>query len=83
MKKHKPKGPVPSLIGGANGKPRRVEVKQTSKCYRCKAELLAGTQCAAIPKLGTAHTTLKRVCDDCFDAILKKSEEDLNALKLL
>lgn len=83
MKKSKPKGPVPSLIGGSNGRPRRTDVKRLSACYRCQAELIMGTTCVEIPKLGQAYSTPRRVCDACFQLILHKTEDDLAEIRKL
>ena len=82
-KKPKPKGPVPSLIGSSNGKPKRVEVLRKSECRRCKKELFKGDNCVEIPKVGGAHTNQKRYCDECYKAILDKTEKDLNELKII
>jgi hypothetical protein len=83
MAKASPKGPTPSLIGGTNGRPKRVVVTRLSKCYRCGDDLVAGTQCIGIPKLGTAYSTSRRCCDACFALILAKTETDLAELKML
>lgn len=83
MTKSSPRGPTPSLIGGTNGRPKRVSVTRLSKCYRCDADLLGGTECIAIPKLGGAYSTAKRCCDTCFQLILAKTESDLAHLKIL
>ncbi|MBV2137075.1 MAG: hypothetical protein KUF79_09730 [Candidatus Thiodiazotropha sp. (ex Ctena orbiculata)] len=83
MKKIKPRGPVPSLIGGTNGKPKRVLVKKKSECSRCHAPFVAGQTCIEIPKLGTGYSTSKRVCDECFQSILNKTTEDLEAIKAI
>ena len=83
MIKNSPKGPTPSLIGGTNGRPKRVPVTRLSKCYRCGEGLIAGTQCIEIPKLGTAYSTSRRCCDACFVLILTKTESDLSELKVL
>ena len=83
MNKRKPKGRVPSLIGGANGKPKRVAVKRQSKCSRCHAPLEAGKTCIAIPKLGHAYSTAKRVCDECFQRILEKTAKDFEEIGTL
>lgn len=39
--------------------------------------------CIAIPKLGTGYSTAKRVCDDCYQEILRKTYEDLEAVKAI
>lgn len=83
MTKTNPRGPTPSLIGGTNGRPKRVPVTRLSKCYRCGDDLVAGTQCIEIPKLGTAYSTSRRCCDACFALILTKTEVDLGELKVL
>ena len=83
MKKKKPKGRVPSLIGGTNGRPVRVGVSRRSACYRCEEDLPAGTACIAIPKLGGAFANKRRVCDACYQAILKQTTDDLKELRQL
>lgn len=83
MTKASPRGPTPSLIGGTNGRPKRVPVNRLSKCYRCSDDLVAGTQCIEIPKLGTAYSTSRRCCDACFALILTKTEADLGELKVM
>lgn len=82
MTKKTPKGPVPSLIGGTNGRPVRVEVQRRSECYRCDDEIVSGASCIAIPKLGS-FTNKRRVCDACYQAILKQTSEDLEKLRQL
>lgn len=79
----KPKGPTPSLIGGTNGRPRKAVVKRLSKCYRCHADLVMGKDCIEIPKLGQAYSTTRRVCETCFQLILRKTEDDLAEIKKL
>jgi len=71
----------PALI--TNQAPKRVPVTRLSKCYRCGDDLVAGTQCIEIPKLGTAYSTSRRCCDACFALILAKTESDLAELKVL
>ena len=83
MNKRKPRGPVPSLIGGANGRPKRVSVQRQSKCIRCHAPFAAGNTCIEIPKLGNAFASVKRVCDVCFERILEKTAEDLEKIRAL
>jgi hypothetical protein len=83
MNKAKPRGPTPSLIGGANGRPTRVSVLKKSECKRCHAPFAAGQTCIAIPQLGTGYSTTKRICDECFQGILLKTEQDLTALKTI
>ena len=82
-KKAKPRGTVPSLIGSSNGKPKRVDVLRKSECKRCGKDLFKGDNCVEIPKVGGAHTNQKRYCDDCYKAILDKTEKDLNELRSL
>lgn len=82
MTKIKPRGPIPSLIGGTNGRPQRVPIKNNGyECSRCHTPFLAGNTCVAIPKLGAAYSSAKRVCDDCFKAILQKTAKDLEDVK--
>lgn len=83
MNRRKPRGPVPSLIGGANGRPKRVAVQRQSKCSRCHIQFAAGDTCIAIPKLGGAYANAKRVCDECFQRILEKTAEDFEEIRAL
>ena len=83
MTKKTPKGRVPSLIGGTNGRPVRVEVQRRSECSRCDDEIVAGTSCIAIPELGGAFANKRRVCDACYQAILKQTSDDLEELRRL
>lgn len=83
MKKSSPRGPTPSLIGGTNGRPKRATVKRLSQCYRCHGDLVMGSNCIEIPKLGQAYSTDRRVCDECFQLILRKTEEDLAEIRKL
>jgi hypothetical protein len=71
------RGPTPSLIGGSNGRPKRVDVLRLSECCRCHRNLVKGDTCIAIPKLGGAYPTPKRYCDECYGLILKKTSEDI------
>jgi hypothetical protein len=77
MTKVAPRGPTPSLIGGSNGRPKRVEVKKLSACYRCRDDLVKGMTCIEVPKLGGAYTSARRMCDECFKQMLSKTAEDL------
>ena len=83
MNRRKPSGPVPSLIGGANGRPKRLAVQRQSKCSRCHVPFAAGDTCIAIPKLTGAYSTAKRVCDECFQSILEKTAKDLEEISAL
>ena len=83
MTKSSPRGPTPSLIGGTNGRPKRANVGKLSHCYRCNEELLKGTTCIEIPQLGQAYSTVRRVCDECFELILRKTEDDLEKIRQL
>jgi len=82
MTKKTPKGRVPSLIGGASGRPVRVDVLRRSECYRCDDVIAAGTSCIAIPELG-GFANKRRVCDACYQAILKQTSDDLEKLRQL
>ncbi|TWA88993.1 hypothetical protein [Bradyrhizobium stylosanthis] len=84
MSKAKPKGPTPSLIGGTNGRPKRITVQRRSECFRCHEELPAGVDCVAIPKLGGGYSSDRRICNACFILVLAKTAEDLaDARKLV
>lgn len=83
MSRRKPRGPTPSLIGGANGRPKRVTVQRECKCSRCHVPLVAGGDCIEIPKLGGAYSNAKRVCNECFQRILDKTAEDFEEIKAL
>ena len=83
MNRRKPSGPVPSLIGGANGRPKRVLVRRQSKCSRCHMMFAADETCIVIPQLGGAYSTTKRICDECFQQILEKTAEDFEKIKVL
>jgi len=83
MNKAKPKGPVPSLIGGTNGRPARETVKQASKCSRCKGDFKKGDPCIEIPTHGGPFVKYKRYCDVCLQAILEKTYKDLEEVKAL
>ena len=81
MKRNKPKGQTPSLIGSTLGSPRRISVKKKSACKRCGDSIEAGRNCAAIPQLGSGFSPLRRYCEECFEAILEKTQGDLDELK--
>ena len=83
MKRINPKGPVPSLIGSTNGRPKRATVRKKSECSRCHRPWVAGESCIQIPKLGAGYSSSRRVCEDCFQGILRKTSEDLQALEAL
>lgn len=83
MTRTTPKGPTPSLIGGTNGRPKRVEVKKLSNCYRCNEDLLKGTICIEVPKLGGAYSSPRRMCDTCFKLMLSKTASDLAEISVL
>lgn len=83
MSKITPRGSVPSLIGAQNGRPRRITVGRASNCYRCNDDFVKGQMCIEIPQLGTSHSKSRRVCDECFQAILTKTEQDLEEVRAL
>ena len=83
MTKIKPRGPVPSLIGSTNGRPKRVDVLKKSECSRCHVTFEKGQTCVAIPQLGTGYSSDRRVCDECFQEIILKTTEDLEAAKAI
>ena len=71
------------MIGGTNGRPKKVAVQRLSECFRCHEALLAGTECVSIPKLGGAYSSERRICDACFKLILDKTAEDLAEARAL
>ena len=81
--KNKPRGKVPSLIGGSNGRPRTVIVQRQCHCFRCEVVLAADVKCYEIPKLGRGFANYKRYCPDCFLEILTQTQKDIAGLKLL
>jgi len=83
MSKRTPKGKTPSLIGGSNGRPSKVEIQRGCKCYRCKDSLNKGSNCIKIPQLGSSFTNKRRVCSDCFEKILEQTQADLEKLRAL
>jgi hypothetical protein len=83
MTRIKPRGPTPSLIGSTNGRPRRAPVLKKSKCYRCQDELPTGQDCIEIPKVGSGFSSARRVCKECFKAILEKTKQDLQEIMAL
>lgn len=83
MKKGKPKGKTPSLIGLSNGRPERVVVKKKCKCHRCGCDIECGQDCFGIPKLKSGFSTPKRYCRECFHNILDKTYSDLEEIKNL
>ena len=83
MSKKKPRGKTPSLIGGANGRPRLADVKRRSSCYRCRDVIPSGSTCIEIPELGGAYASARRVCNECFALILDQTQSDLDAVRAL
>jgi len=83
MKKQKPKGKTPSLIGSSNGRPERVTVKAKSECKRCHCDILVGDDCFGIPKTGSGFKTPKRFCKECFQNVLLQTQKDLDEIKQL
>ena len=74
---------MPSLIGGSNGRPKRVAVKRQSKCSRCHVSFMAGETCIEIPRVAGAYSSPKRFCDECFQQILQKTAEDFDEVSAL
>ena len=83
MSSRVPRGPVPSLIGAAHGRPKRVAVRRQSKCARCHAAIAAGGDCIAIPRLRSGYSSDSRMCDQCFRKILEKTSADLREIAAL
>jgi hypothetical protein len=83
MKNPSPKGRTPSLIGSANGRPKKVVVEKKSTCNRCEDDILVGQDCFGIPKLGGAFSSVRRYCKECFDKIVSQTYIDLEEVKKL
>ena len=77
----KPKGKVPSLIGGSLGTPRRTRVERESPCKRCAVGLPKGQECFEIAQLRSSFAVYRRYCDTCFEAIIAQTQVDLDDLK--
>lgn len=80
MKKSKPRGQTPSLIGGTLGSPRKCVVQKASTCRRCKTTIQKDAECYEIAQLGGGFSNYKRYCDDCFRAILDETRNRLDTL---
>lgn len=76
-----PKGKTPSLIGSTLGRPKRADVKGSSRCARCGATMAAGAAGYEIPKLGGAFNRPRRYCEGCYARILDQTEKDLQTLR--
>lgn len=83
MKSRTPRGKTPSLIGSANGRPKRVDVKRESTCCRCGNTISAGEDCFNIPKTGTGFSTERRYCKICYGNVLDQTQKELDALKAI
>lgn len=81
MKTKIPKGKTPSLIGAANGRPKKVNALRKSSCARCKGEILGGSSCFEIPQAGNGFTSQKRFCTECYKKVIEQTEKDLSELK--
>lgn len=80
MKKCKPRGKTPSLIGGSLGSPRKCVVQRACDCKRCKATIQKDAECYEIAQLGSSFSSYKRYCDDCFSAIVYETRAVLDVL---
>lgn len=78
MKKNKPKGKTPSLIGGTLGNPKKCVVQRACPCNRCKVTIRKDVECYEISQLGGSFSNYKRYCDDCFRSILDQTKSDLD-----
>lgn len=83
MKRNRPRGKTPSLIGRVNGKPLRVEVERKSKCSRCKIDIEIGQDCFGIPTARSRFVNIRRYCKECYFDILDKSQKDLDSMRKL
>lgn len=76
------KSPIPTLISGSSGKPKTCIVERRCECRSCSASIEKGQTCFEIPKKA-AFTKMWRYCQSCFQQILKKTKNDLEALENL
>ncbi len=84
MKENKsPRGKTPSLIGSANGRPKRIIVQKKSECKRCHCDILVGHDCFGIPKATSSFGSIRRFCKECFYKIIEQTRVDLEELKTL
>jgi len=79
----KRKGPIVSLISGANGRPTREYAGKAFSCHHCKTPFAKGEPYVAIPQRKGAHAHQLRVCDTCFKPILEKAAADIEAFRTL
>jgi len=75
------KGSIPSLIGGAHGKPKLVETGRASSCVRCNSIIVGHAKCAEVPNLRRSFRTPQRYCLDCLRQIIAKSRQDLESIE--
>lgn len=83
MNKRTPRSKTPSLIGGSNGRPSKVKARKVCKCSRCEEILKNGSECIEIPQLRSSFSNNRRVCFECYEKILKQTQDDLDSLKEL
>lgn len=72
----KPKGKIPSLIGGSNGKPILVVAGK-----KCHDDILKSEKCSDIPNLRSPFSSSKRYCISCYKLILKRTVDDVAELE--
>jgi len=77
------RGKIPSLIAGCNGKPSLVEVHRKRKCTRCSTDIVNGSKCFAIPRIGGGFSNQKPYCFSCFREVLSQTRTDLEELENL
>ena len=78
-----PKGKTPSLIGSTLGRPAKKTCKRKTPCSRCRADIKKGDVCYDVPQLRKPHSTTRRFCERCYDAVLKQTRGDLEELETL
>lgn len=78
----KPKGKTPSLISGK--KPKKVLVKKSIKCARCRELIAVNAICIGVPNIRIKFlSSIKKYCKLCFEKIINQTEYDLGEAKAL
>ena len=77
------KGKTPSLIGSSLGRPIKATAGRKCECSRCNTEIVKGAECYDVPQPQKPHSTTRRFCRMCFEAVLKKTKSDLGELQSL
>jgi len=78
-----PKGKTPSLLSAGNGGITTELTQRQSKCGRCSAAIAGGSRVGQLKCQKAGFTTQKRLCLNCTEEILQKTQEDLDSIKKL